>query len=166
MIKQPENVVDYNHAWLYAKNHYKRSKNIARDIGIIFGKRSGLGPEYFDRHPAEVLDQLAHLAYDAIQRSGNPEIAFYEFIRHCSPEENWKVGGKMTHDIFGRRKKGVRSESYATRTIRACLSVMKLTSVKNDKGETILELGEPDPDILPLSENRKKQDAAEKLVSA
>jgi hypothetical protein len=147
--------VDYRHVWLYAKGHYKRSKSVAKDLGIIMGKRAGIDPEYFDRHPAEILNQLLPLVWDALKRRGNPENAFAEFVKMSSPEENWKIGGKHTHNIWGHRINGKRSESHDVRMIRAALSALKFVTVfQGDK--CLLPIGKADPSILPLSKELKQ----------
>ena len=147
---------DYRHIWLYAKHHYKRSDNIAKDISIILGKRAGVDPEYFDRHPNEIVDQLTDLAWDALHRSGNPPMRFAEFLNNCSPEGNWKVGGRVTHDFWGHPKAGIEPENHHLRVLRAILSLLGLTRVYGEGGKTLIKLGCADPAILPLSKGGQK----------
>jgi hypothetical protein len=139
---------DYNHVYLYAKGHYKKSKSVVKDLAKILGTRAGMEAKYYKTE--EIADQLLSLAFEHICKTGNPDHFFRELIKHSSPEGNWRVGGKNTHSIFGKRKKGARSENYWVRVIRSCLSVLRHT-VCMEKGEVVLFLGEPDPSILPLS---------------
>jgi len=147
---------DYRHIWLYAKHHYVRSKDIAKDLGIILGHRSGIDPEYFDRHPTEIVDQLTDLAWDALHRSGNPPMRFADFLKNCSPEGNWKVDGRSTHDIWGEPKAGIEPENHHLCVLRAILSLLALTAVYSDAGEALIEIGCADPAILPLSKGGQK----------
>ena len=88
---------------------------------------------------------------------------FGELLKLAAPENNWQVGGKYTHDIFGHRKPGVCSESYHVRMIRAILSLLSHTQVIKG-GVTLMELGEADPDILPLSDEVLKRRAQKQVA--
>ena len=144
--------VDYNHIYLYAKSHYRQSDNVVRDVAIILAERSAMDVEYYERDPlSNIVQHLLPLAYDAITRTANPPYFFQEFIANISPEGNWKCGGPLTHNIFGKPIVGRVPEDYATRVLRAILSILSGVRVIGENGETLIELGEADRTILPLT---------------
>jgi len=144
-------ILSYRHVVMYAKDHYVHT-DLLKDLGIILGKRSNIDPEYYyDRHPMQIVNQLLPAAYEAIGNSGNPEYYFTKFIEDSAPENNWKVGGVCTHNVFGQRlNNGKEPEPYSTRVIRSILSIFRNMAVIKG-GERVIELGDPDPSILPLS---------------
>jgi hypothetical protein len=146
--------IDYNHVYLYAKHHYKRG-DLVKDLSVILGERAGIEPEYFERNPQDIVSCLLPLAFDAIKRSGNPVMRFEQFVMDIAPQNNFRVGGKLTHGIFGDKPLlGVEPESHEVRVIRSILSTLSFVTVI-EKGVKILELGEADPGILPLNRPKK-----------
>jgi len=121
----------HTHIYLYAKHHYERN-DIKEDLRRIVAHQVGV-PTVSDRH---VLLFVLDLAFKHIQSSH----AFRCFMEQTLPERRWRIGTDENDDLL-------------TIYLRSCLSVLMLTEVKD------LDIGEPDPDVLPLAENSKMETA-------
>ena len=128
--------IDYNHVYLYAKEHYKHN-DLLKDLSIILAERSWMPRDHY-YGAAHIANTLTDLVFEEINRSGNPKHFFAEFINNIAPENVWKVGGQECND-------------HHVKVILACLSILSLSQVKDDEGNTLIELGEPDSSILPLA---------------
>lgn len=126
------------HYYLYAKHHYERSDDIFKDLKHVHAQWCGLLPQYIEE--ADVIVKLLELAYVHI-KSCSDDYMFISFIRDIQSQEAWKVGSK---------KKSVANwetdEDYYLRVTRKCLSVLRFT----DKDQWPFELGEADPEVLPI----------------
>ena len=132
--------VDYNHVYLYAKHHYKRANRI-EDLRVILSKRSWVDVKFISAN--DVINCLLGITWIEINRSGNPAMQFGEFVKHILPENRWQVNNNKEE-----------LEDLDLAIVSACLSILSLSIVKDDEGNTLIELGEPDSSILPL---RKEQ---------
>ena len=126
-----ENIMDesYRHVWLYAKNWYKRSGDIIGDLKRILGERYNIPPEYL--LICDIIEELLSVVHPIIL---NSKYKFREFaidLRSCN---RWQYGAE--------------GESFDLVLIKKCLSIIKCAKVKG-----IIELGEPDPSILPLNKH-------------
>ncbi len=117
------------HFYLYAKGHYQES-DIVEDLKIILARRSAIPLECCQ--PRDVARTLLELSWKHITESGNPEYNFTEFISRLNPV-----------DIFGQERWSGGSEFWKV-LLADCLSVLRFTKVVG------LDLGEADPEVLPL----------------
>jgi hypothetical protein len=138
-----EKELDFDrHFYLYAKGHYKvstfamvdgkqRVSDIMTDLKTITAKRCGIPLECLNT--SDVLEVLIIVCYPHISKFN--EYTFREFLLDLSPENTWKVGGTVDEHIY-------------VKMCRKLKSILALTRVV----DIPFELGEPDPDVLPLKE--------------
>lgn len=133
--------------FLYAKHWYKES-DIEMDLKIIIGEAYCLEPLLLSM--TDIAEFLIHITIKQILHSGTDSKdhkdtisrKFFELIWDTHPQNRWKVGG---HE----------EESFELGIIRKCLSILRLTSVKD-----IDNLGKADPNLLPL----KNKDLLNRVV--
>lgn len=125
------------HVYLYAKGHYKQIDTI-KDLQQIFAERNGLEAKYI--LPEAIARMLLSMTYSYIENKHQ----FLEFVLDLHPNEFWKcrLEYRDQYDFF----KAV---------IGRCLSILMMTEVLNKDGKIIMNLGDPDPKILPLKEDKK-----------
>ena len=128
--------IDYNHVYLYAKHHYKRTDTIT-DLKIILSKRSLIDIEFISGE--DIIGCLTEITWKEINRCGNPTYEFNDFVMRILPQNRWKVNNRDKE-----------LEDLNVAIINSCLSVLSQSLVKDDNGNVLLELGEPDSSILPL----------------
>jgi len=135
-----KNINKYTHIILYAKNWYKIT-DVINDLKIIIGKVFLLDPEHIDINSIAtcllemVINQILSIPIKNDFDKDNAFRAITNIVWDLHPNNRWKVGGND-------------EESLEMGIIRKCLSVIKLTSVKD-----MDTIGKPDPCILPLREN-------------
>lgn len=125
------------HFFLYAKGHYKTG-DLLEDCKKILGEWCGVDPQYI--RAEDVVGHLIQGVYPFIFNS-NPDVGimrFREFIKNASPDWN----------IF-RLSPNPAPYVYWKAMLETSLSVLALVQVK-EQGTLLLDLGEPDPKILPL----------------
>lgn len=122
------------HIYLYAKKWYKRG-NVLDDLKKIISKRSLIEEQFINN--TDILDVLLSIIFDEINKSGNPQLFFKNFITDSLPCNRWRVGCKQ-------------NVSQLEAMIKSGLSFLYTCSVKD------LNLGEPDYSILPSSEITKE----------
>jgi hypothetical protein len=126
-----EKLADYNHVLLYAKLHYKRSDNIKRDLSIILQHRSCLTEPDESWVWGCMIDCLfKYVPAHTIERELFSNM-FREEYGYGRPSEVTSM-----NNVLG-----------------IMLNLMSRLSVKDGDGNWLpgLNLGEPDPNILPLS---------------
>jgi hypothetical protein len=69
----------YTHLYLYARGWYEQSENVIDDLKIICGNYSAIFPQYVTR--TDIMHHLTHLALFEINRSGNPQYHFLQFVK-------------------------------------------------------------------------------------
>ncbi len=117
---------DYNHLLLYAKHWYKRG-DVLEDVRTIFAKRAGIDREFISN--PDVWHQLVHVAF-----------------KYLPPQE--------LEDLFTRTFSSLlRFEGTTTvfEMIPKVLSKLAILPVYGKNDELILNIGDPTPNILPLS---------------
>lgn len=135
-----KNINKYTHIILYAKNWYKIT-DVINDLKIIIGKVFLLDPEHIDINSIAtcllqiVVEQIINIPIKNDSDKDNVFRKITDLIWSLHPKNRWWVGGSE-------------EDSFEMGIIRKCLSVIKLTSIKN-----LDSVGNPDPNILPLREN-------------
>ena len=119
---------DYRHVWLYAKGHYERD-DCLEDLKIIIAERCLLYPEHVSTE--EVFNVLLTITQEHMQK--------HLYV-------------PMLLEVFGLRKLFPNKPHEMEDGIRLLLSNISTISVR-DKGEILIDLGKPDPKILPLKIN-------------
>jgi len=130
------------HIILYAKHWYKET-NVIKYLGRIVGNLYCWDIDHIEE--MELAKVLLHLTVDIIlsrpiidkDSKDLAERMITDLVCDLHPNNRWKVGGNE-------------SESFELGIIRKCLSILRLTSKKD-----IPNLGDPDPNILPLNERIK-----------
>jgi len=134
-----EKELDSNrHFYLYAKGHYKETDTI-KDLSIILGEYCFQDLEYI--RVSDILDKLLRLAYREFIKNSN-EFKFMEFMKDILPQNNWK----FMND---------KAQNLEETMIHKCLSVLRFAIVTDKDKNVILNLGEADSSILPLSDFTK-----------
>lgn len=140
------------HFYLYAKGHYLET-NILEDLKKIVAEYAGLEPEHVRTGDIWIL-----LSEEVFEILRDNRYNFLDFLDKIAPENNWQVGGRTNYSILGGRKITIaEDENYWTRMYRACLSVLRLSKVRCPEEGIFRNLGDPDPEILPLTKPPEKQ---------
>lgn len=121
------------HVYLYAKYHYRRT-DFLEDLRLIFARRNAIEPRYVYDGP--IVGMVLEIVYPHIRG----EHQWGEIIGRILEIQPWEttVDPVSLHDLFNR-------------TLGALLGVLSMVKVL-DEGRKILELGEPDPGLLPLND--------------
>lgn len=122
-----------SHIYLYAKGHYKES-HLIEDLQKIFGRRNALDPEYISTEG--IMQMLLATVHPHISNSYH----FIGFVLDLSPSNRWKFNHKDEY-------------VFEHAVIRKCLSILRMTQIIDENNKVLIELDDPDPDILPLSKN-------------
>lgn len=145
---------DLRHIILYAKKQYKRGKNMLDDLRIIGGRISGIDSEYVD------FSDIIHWVKKAAEAIGiKHEAILGKLIECCDPGHHFRYTEFREPLIAKLRDKEECSniaiaEYHLKLTLSFYLSEISLSKVYEKIGlityYTIIDLGEPDPDVLPL----------------
>ena len=125
-----------SHIYLYAKGHYQRG-NLIEDLKKIFGERSAIDPEYYS------VEDILHVLLGIVCPRIESSYYFREFILDLLPINYWRLD------------RGEYDFEHAV--IYKCLSVLRMTQVK-EGSKILIELDDPDPDILPLTKHNNKEE--------
>ena len=133
--KKQKKVLELNskrHFYLYAKGWYKKT-DILQDLKVICGTYSGLDPN--DIKLGDIFVVLSEEVYKYI----NTLNAFMHFVDDLASISAW-IYRDIPRDI----------EYYWIRVLRRYMNILSITRVHDDEDVLILNLGDPDPKILPL----------------
>lgn len=135
--KTVEYLQTFRHVFLYSKGHYEK-KDTIQDLSRILSQRNCLCEAHISA--SFIMEALVRIVYPLIK---NSEYYFVDFMTSISP-----------HSFENVYRSGVLKEgySYEHAVIAKCLSFLRQTRVK-DNGVVLLDLGCPDPEILPISKN-------------
>ena len=133
-----------SHIYLYAKNHYKITDTI-EDLKKIIAERCGFNAE--DVRIGDIQSILTNIAFKAILKSHNPEHFLEDFIISIDPNNMRRV-------ITGQKKEDY---DFSLAVIEKSLSVLALTRVR-DGEKVLIELDEPNVNILPLKREENEKD--------
>ncbi len=142
------------HYYLYAKNHYKRSESIIKDLQKIQADYCECESE--DVRPNDIILVLCN----EVKKHIKYESQFLDFIEALHPERTWKVGyihkdsnyfKKVINPHIKFPKQYNKPYDYNVAVISKFLSILCLTEVSNIDGK----LGEPTTEILPLNSPEK-----------
>ena len=125
-----------SHIYLYAKGHYQKTDTI-EDLKVILGHRSGTPADCISRK--DIMDVLCKIVWEHLYNNStfdNPTM-FQKVIERINP----------TFDILPYPKQA----STLERTIKALLSILLNLKVRDDKGNTLIELDRADYTILPCN---------------
>lgn len=149
--------VNNNHYFLYAKRHYKHG-DLIKDLKKVHGFEYDMDVEYVEVQ--DIMSVLLDLVYQVLFSKNriytmDPEMAFKDFVGDLGPDKQWMFGGPPSEEY-----------TFEKAVIRKCISVLSLTRCLDDKGNTILDIGEADPKVLELSDVTKNRLAKEKQTVA
>ena len=125
------------HVYLYAKYHYRRT-DFLEDLRLIFARRNAIEPRYVC--DGRIVAMLLHITYPHIRT----EYQWDKIIGYILGLNLWQTTTDPVslHDLFNR-------------TLGALLLELSEVKVLDDGGNRILELGEPDPTLLPPAREDK-----------
>ena len=133
------------HIYLYAKGHYKETDTI-EDLKKIIAERCAFNAE--DVSVRDIQSILTSIAIKNILKSHNPEHFLEDFIISIDPKNMWRLVTNQKIEDY----------DFNLAVIEKCLSVIRHARVKDDDGNRILELDEPDRNILPLKMDWEKDE--------
>ncbi len=125
---------DYNHLLLYAKNHYERSGDVVQDVKAIVAERCLVDI----KHTSD--EDVWHVCSHALLEYSHQHVDqfFNELFKPLHGEEDYHVAKWFSYNC------------PLSRAINLVLIQLAHIAVLDDDGNKILELGDPDPAILPL----------------
>jgi hypothetical protein len=130
--KGGETMNSHTHYYLYAKGHYEKN-DLWDDLKAIQAAWCGIEAEYIDE--SDISNVLLPLVFKHIKEGGNPEFMFIDFINRLDE-----------HNACG-----APDRPFPERLIQDCLSVLRYVTAEG------LNLGEADPNILPLSKELERR---------
>jgi hypothetical protein len=138
MIDKGLKVCDFNHFILYAKHQYKRSDDIVADVQKIMSERCGHSVSVSDTWNLCVIAMFKYLPQRDI------EDIVHNIFNQNEHDDNVKARPERYLFFTG--------ESNIRRGIGMILSKLSVLSVRAiDNQELVLNIGLPDPKILPLN---------------
>jgi hypothetical protein len=138
---EPRKTCDYNHLILYAKGHYKRTDLLA-DLKLIVAERCALDPEHVSNNDVWQVVSSA-------------------LIEHASKRQMEEYLGRLFQKgIWDYNRESVISFAHdddcpIRRALGMVTGILAHLPVLDKDGNVILELGQPDPKVLPLKEKDK-----------
>ena len=133
----------YRHYLLYAKGHYVRFKvdgTVWGDLFRIQSEYTGIEDEYLKR------EDILRCLIDAINTFIKPFDDLLSFLMDIRPQNCWKIWPEPFTSYVELDKK----YNYETAVVGKCLSLLRFARVLDTEGNTIVNLGEPDPNILEV----------------
>lgn len=128
----------YRHLYLYTKGHYKQD-DVIEDLKKILGKIMGINATLI--RTKDIVRVLATITYPDISKS---ESSFLNFISHLNSSQT-DVEFSLISYFF---------------------SILSMTLVREtmpDGSVKVLDLGEPDFDILPAPDHHKARAESKKI---
>jgi len=132
---------DYNHLLLYAKDHYEKG-DVIEDVKTILAERCGLQSA---KHVSD--ENMWHMVNHAFLKYCFTDVERFmrELFKPMPDEDGYNVFQFFTDNCPLRR------------AVRLALLYLARVKVLNEDGARILELGRPDPNVLPLRNKEKSQ---------
>ena len=119
------------HFYLYAKGHYERSNDLIHDLKQIAAAYCGMSPKHY-----RDKDLIILMGKEVFQYIKNENV-FIDMLDELSPDSNRTL-------MF------LNGEPYMIRLMSQFIKFLNLARIR-DGDHVIINLGEADPDILPLS---------------
>lgn len=119
---------------LYAKGHYKTRTvdgTVWGDLKRIQSEWSGIGEEHISTN--DIITSLIILTEEVV-----PKISLLNFLIDITPEHFWEFSTEQEYSLY-------------LAIVYKCLSLIRFIRVIDKNGNNIIELGEANPKILPLS---------------
>jgi len=139
------------HLILYSKNHYQCSGDMIADLKQILGKMLSMDPEYISH------DDIFCCFNDAVGEVYSPEQILAEwregFIkRQISPfnSELNLLGREVKRAVWSEIARIIVKHNVEV-LINFYLSFLRGLAIKDESGAVLYDLGEPDPNLLPLA---------------
>ena len=123
------------HFYLYAKGHYKRSEDLLDDLKHIAAAYCGMSVEQY-----RDSDLIILLGKEVFQYIKNENV-FIDMLKELHPDS-------LRSNFF------MEGEPYIIRLMAQFLKFLVFAKIR-DGDHVIINLGEADPEILPLSESEK-----------
>lgn len=133
---------NYRHIYLYAKGHYAQGNEIL-DLRVILAKRSNMQPNQIGRR--DIFQVVLNAVMESIA-AGCHEYRYDIMMRNLL-EDIWSRGDRLFSSG--------RPEDISDAVIKSMLSTLMMCRVFSHDGVRLIELGEPDPEILPLKHHPK-----------
>lgn len=127
----------YRHFYLYAKGKYQTRANILDDLRIIQADYCGLFPDSVSDR--DIIGMLSRISYPHIHEGNFEDLIF-------------RITGNAFHIMYD-----FDDRTPTEKAALAFLSILMFVPVYNDEKEMLLNLGAPDPDILPLKKKESNE---------
>jgi len=135
----------YRHFYLYAKGHYKKN-DVMADLKKIASNYTAIDVEFISSN------DIIRILTTEIWRLMDERL-FSELISDISPDNIWKTNKFAQNETNGESD----SYNYVHAILSKYLSILSFVTVFETIAgieTTVLELGEPDENILPLNPRR------------
>jgi len=130
-----------SHVLLYAKHHYQTG-NLWEDLAKILAERNALDPNHIT--PQLIFENIVHITLDYIKINAR-QVA--NLLMDIQPSNWWMFSEKRSINV------DISEYDFYKAAVIKCLSLLAITTVYDKvTGETLIEIDDPDPSILPLSE--------------
>lgn len=139
------------HLIRYAKGHYEVG-NLWEDLARIISERNALGLKGLSERKQLLAENVFYITYKYININ---ESEFKQFVLDLQPTNWWKYNMGKGIKIFDPDPKGY---DYYEMLVKVCLKKLRYMSVFDKNGNVILELDEPNEDILPLKKKEREND--------
>ena len=124
-------VCDFNHLLLYAKSWYVRSDNEFEDVRKIMAHRAGMEPKFIS--DGTLWGLMIHA-----------------FLMYAEPRDI----ERFMQDMFKGSLCGFDPSCSLDRAVGIVVGMLSVVKCKEKDGIVLLNLGEPDPAVLPLTQER------------
>ena len=139
--KTEEKYSAFRHVWLYAKDWYVKDEDLWKDLRKIVSREVAMQEENVT--DGNIIDVVIGVALFALKQSGN-----VDHTLRCVFSSLFSGIKHHMEDSFHEPEEYILLE---------LLSVIRLAKTTDDDGEVLINIGEPDPDLLPLSEGAKAE---------
>jgi len=151
--KCPKKVHPYAHYILYAKGHYEQFEvdgTVWGDLYKIQADYCGVQEEYISKN--DVFLCLVNATEQIID-----PINLLEFLSEINPENVWKTWPNRVSRIIDIEY------DFLTAVVGKCLSLLRFIRVIDEDGNSVIELGEANPNILTTKKFEKEDDCGHKI---
>jgi hypothetical protein len=143
----PEKIHQYAHYILYAKGHYERFQvdgTVWGDLKKIQAAYCGVEEEYISKN------DISHCLINATEQVVD-SINLLDFLSEINPDNVWKTWPDRVSHI-----KDIEYD-FLTAVIGKCLSLLRFIRVIDEDGNSVIELGKADVNILEPKNSEKKE---------
>ena len=132
-----------HHLYLFSKGHYQQT-NLLSDLQIIVAQRAGIDPRHI--RTSDILGLLVEEVADVWLRTPRAPHRIGDFLSSLRVA----ILQQLPHGSM---------EEIDLLFIRQCLNVLAATKIR-EGSHLLLDIGHPDPTVLPFASNRTPSNIA------